>query len=314
MKNKRIIVISILILELLLLSLFIFLKKQSNYNGKYIKELSENDKIAKKLLKEIKDFNEKYNGKGGFSLDKNLKIVIYKIKPGDNLWNISKKTGLSIDTLLTLNNLDNVHIISTGTEIRIPNKDGIFYKVSPGETIEDIAKKFNVKPEDIINVNEFSDESIEEGIDIFIPKGKLPLEERLNYLGRFITPLIGRITSGFGFRKNPITKKKEFHTGIDIAQYYGAPVKASESGEVIFAGEYKGYGNLIILRHNNGYSTRYGHLSKIIVKYGEKVRQGEVIGYVGNSGSVTGPHLHFEIRRYGKAINPYFNMRWAQKW
>jgi len=313
MKNKRIIVISILILELLLLSLFIFLKKQSNYNGKYIKELSENDKIAKKLLKEIKDFNEKYNGKGGFSLDKNLKIVIYKIKPGDNLWNISKKTGLSIDTLLTLNNLDNVHIISTGTEIRIPNKDGIFYKVSPGETIEDIAKKFNVKPEDIINVNEFSDESIEEGIDIFIPKGKLPLEERLNYLGRFITPLIGRITSGFGFRKNPITKKKEFHTGIDIAQYYGAPVKASESGEVIFAGEYKGYGNLIILRHNNGYSTRYGHLSKIIVKYGEKVRQGEVIGYVGNSGSVTGPHLHFEIRRYGKAINPYFNMRWAQK-
>ena len=313
MKNKRIIVISILILELLLLSLFIFLKKQSNYNGKYIKELSENDKIAKKLLKEIKDFNEKYNGKGGFSLDKNLKIVIYKIKPGDNLWNISKKTGLSIDTLLTLNNLDNVHIISTGTEIRIPNKDGIFYKVSPGETIEDIAKKFNVKPEDIINVNEFSDESIEEGIDIFIPKGKLPLEERLNYLGRFITPLIGRITSGFGFRKNPMTKKKEFHTGIDIAQYYGAPVKASESGEVIFAGEYKGYGNLIILRHNNGYSTRYGHLSKIIVKYGEKVRQGEVIGYVGNSGSVTGPHLHFEIRRYGKAINPYFNMRWAQK-
>lgn len=295
------------------LLVLLFLKGKPDYNGKYIDSLSYNDEIAKYLLEDIKEFNKKYNGKGGGSVDSDLKIVLYKIRHGDSLWNIAQKTGLSIDTLLTINELDNVHIIQPGTVIRIPNKDGIFYKVSPGETIEDISKRFDVSIEDIININELSEESIKEGEDIFIPKGRLDLQERINYLGRFIMPVFGRITSGFGWRRHPITGRKEFHQGLDIANYYGAPVKASESGKVIFAGEYKGYGKMVIIRHSGGYSTRYAHLSQIKVKHGQYVRQGQLIGNIGKTGVATGPHLHFEIRKYGRALNPFFLLRYFAK-
>jgi murein DD-endopeptidase MepM/ murein hydrolase activator NlpD len=293
--------------------IYLITNRKIDYNAKYVETLTYEDKIAKHLLEDIKKFNKEYDGKGGKSIDKDLKIALYKIKPGDNLWNIAQKTGLSIDTLLTLNNLENVHIIPPGTEIRIPNKDGIFYKISPGETIEDIAKKFNVSVEDIININELTDEAFEEGKDIFIPKGKLPLEEKRNYLGRFIMPVFGKITSGFRIRKNPITGRKEKHTGIDIACPIFTPVKSAETGRVIFAGEYGGYGKMIIISHYAGYSTRYAHLSKINVSYGEYVKQGQIIGLVGDSGITTGPHLHFELRKYGKPINPFYMLKYTAK-
>lgn len=292
------------------LTIFFILGKSPDYNGEYINSLTPEDKIARLLLEDIKRFNQEYDGKGGGSIDTDLKIVIYKIKPGDSLWNIAKKTGLSIDTLLSINNLKNVHIIQPGTEIRIPNKDGIFYKVKPGETIESIAKKFKVPAEDIININELTDESLSEGEDIFIPKAHLDLRERINILGRFLMPVFGRITSGFGWRRHPITRRREFHTGLDIATAYGTPVRAAESGKVIFVGRYKGYGKMVIIRHSGGYSTRYAHLSRIRARYGQRVRQGQVIGYVGKTGLATGPHLHFEIRRYGRPINPFFMLRY----
>jgi len=298
-------------LVILLLSCLIFIKKP-DYNGKYISSLTPEDKTARLLLDDIKEFNKKYNGKGGID-DSDLQVVIYKIKPGDSLWNIAKKTGLSIDSLLSLNKLRNVHIIQPGTEIRIPNKDGVFYKVSPGETIESIAKEFKVPAEDIIDVNDISEDSLEEGKDIFIPKGRLDLKQRINLLGRFLMPVFGRITSGFGWRRNPITHHREFHRGLDIANACGTRVQAAESGIVIFTGIYKGYGNLVILKHSNGYSTRYGHLSRINVKYGQRVRQGGTIGYVGSTGLSTGCHLHFEIRLYGRALNPFFMLRYYAK-
>ncbi len=296
------------LLVIVIFIIFSFFSKP-DYNGKYINSLSPEDKIARLLLEDIKEFNEEYSGKGGGSINSDLKIVLYKIKPGDSLWNIAKKTGLNIDTLLSINNLKNVHIIQPGTEIRIPNKDGIFYKVKPGETIESIAKRFKVSAEDIININELSDESLKEGEDIFIPKGRFDLKQRISLLGRFLMPVFGRITSGFGWRRHPITKRREFHTGIDIANAYGTPVRAAESGKVIFAGWYRGYGKMVIIKHFGGYSTRYGHLSKIKVKYGQRVRQGRIIGYIGKTGLTTGPHLHFEIRRYGKPLNPFFLLR-----
>lgn len=300
-----------LIIAPLIIAVLIFVfSRTPDYDGKYITSLTPEDKITRLLLEDIKRFNREYDGKGGGSIDADLKVVIYKIKPGDSLWNIARKTGLSIDTLLSINNLKNVHIIQPGTEIRIPNKDGIFYKVKPGETIESIAKKFKVPAEDIININELTDESLSEGEDIFIPKAHLDLRERINILGRFLMPVLGRISSGFGWRRHPITRRRDFHTGLDIAAPYGTPVRAAESGKIIFAGRYRGYGKMVIIRHSGGYSTRYGHLSRIKAKYGQRVRQGQVIGYVGKSGLATGPHLHFEIRRYGRPINPFFMLRY----
>ncbi len=283
-----------------------------DYNGKQLHSLSPDDKIYSLLIKDI----ERFKGEGGYTVPSDLKIVIYKIKPGESLWQISRKTGLSMDTLLSINNLKNAHILQPGQEIRIPNKDGILHKIEKGETLESIAERYNVQTEDIIDVNELKDELSETNEDVkevFVANGKYNLQERINLLGRFIVPLFGRITAGFGWRIHPITHRREFHTGIDIANYYGAPVRAAESGKVIFVGRNRGYGKMIIIRHSNGYSTRYAHLSKYRVRYGQRVRQGRIIGYVGNTGLTTGPHLHFEIRRYGKPLNPYFMMRWAKK-
>ncbi|MDK2835821.1 MAG: hypothetical protein PWP21_598 [Thermosediminibacterales bacterium] len=116
--------------------------------------------------------------------------------------------------------------------------------------------------------------------------------------GRFIWPATGRISSPFGPRG------REFHTGVDIAAPYNTPIKAADSGTVTFAGWQGGYGRLVIVSHGNGFETYYAHTNKILVKVGEAVEKGEKIALVGSSGRSTGPHLHFEIRKNGKPLNP----------
>lgn len=123
--------------------------------------------------------------------------------------------------------------------------------------------------------------------------------------GRLSWPVIGAITSGFGMRRHPLLGGAPlFHTGIDIGASYGTPIRAVASGRVIFAGWYGGYGNMIIIDHGGRISTVYGHLSKIVVKVGEEVAEGDVIGYVGSTGLSTGPHLHFEVRINGDPVDP----------
>jgi murein DD-endopeptidase MepM/ murein hydrolase activator NlpD len=95
-----------------------------------------------------------------------------------------------------------------------------------------------------------------------------------------------------------------FHHGVDLRAYSGTRVYAAQAGKVIFVGWMGGYGKLVIIKHDNQYTTRYGHLSKIKVNHGQKVRDGTVIGLSGSTGYVTGPHLHFEIRYKGKSTNP----------
>lgn len=115
-----------------------------------------------------------------------------------------------------------------------------------------------------------------------------------------------RITSYFGRRFHPILKQYKPHHGIDYAASAGTPVESAGSGHVTFAGWKRGYGNFIEIRHNNGYSTAYGHLLRISkgVRPGAKVLQGDVIGLVGSTGLSTGPHLHYEVRSSGRLINP----------
>lgn len=120
----------------------------------------------------------------------------------------------------------------------------------------------------------------------------------------FIWPVNGTVTSHFGWRMHPILKVEKFHAGIDIAAPYGAEIKASAGGKVIFAGWLGGYGNTLIIDHGAGYSTLYAHCSVIIVSEGEEVSQGEIIARVGSTGYSTGPHLHFEVRFNGEPQDP----------
>ena len=118
-------------------------------------------------------------------------------------------------------------------------------------------------------------------------------------------PFKGAITSEFGHRENPFGGSQiETHKGLDIKGPIGAKVKAVAKGEVAFAGLKGGFGNCIILKHGNGYETLYGHLSKILVKPGQKIEFGQQIGDIGSTGRSTGPHLHYEIHRDGQKINP----------
>ncbi len=118
-------------------------------------------------------------------------------------------------------------------------------------------------------------------------------------------PFTGRITSSFGHRTNPFGGYSvETHRGMDIKGPMGAPVKSMAKGKVTFSGWKGGYGNCIILEHGSGFETLYGHLSKVMVKRGQKIDIGQQIGNIGSTGRSTGPHLHYEVHQHGKRINP----------
>lgn len=133
------------------------------------------------------------------------------------------------------------------------------------------------------------------------------LEKKKNILA--CTPSIkptddGWITSRFGYRKSPFTGRKEFHSGLDISNKSGKKVIATANGKVSYTGRKHLIGNLLIIDHGYGKVTKYGHLKEILVKKGQKVKRGDNIGLVGNSGRSTGPHLHYEIQINGTPVNP----------
>lgn len=120
-----------------------------------------------------------------------------------------------------------------------------------------------------------------------------------------IVPMDGYITSEFGPRIDPLTGKRHFHTGIDIASEPGTPVKATGGGEVTKVGfEARGMGIYVIIKHNSEMETLYGHLSRAVVKKGQKIKRGDIIGFVGNTGRSTGYHLHYEVKVNGLPVNP----------
>jgi murein DD-endopeptidase MepM/ murein hydrolase activator NlpD len=122
-------------------------------------------------------------------------------------------------------------------------------------------------------------------------------------------PLQGRVGSSFGQREDPINGEGAFHSGLDIDAPYGTPVRAAGDGDVADAGMNAGYGREIVLTHGHDVSTVYGHLSAIAVSLGQHVTRGQIIGYVGQSGRATGPHLHYEVRVNKVPVNPHKYLR-----
>jgi len=124
-------------------------------------------------------------------------------------------------------------------------------------------------------------------------------------------PVDGNISSHFGNRDHPRSGEPQFHTGVDIAADPGRPVRATADGVVSFADWSGGSGNLIALEHGNGFSTYYAHNKMLNVKVGHKVKRGDIIGYIGSTGNSTGPHVHYEVWKEGKPVNPvtYFEGR-----
>ena len=231
-----------------------------------------------------------------------MQFEIYTVKKDDSLWNIAKKTGLSIDTIIACNKLKHAHLLSIGTELQLPIIDGILYRKRLEEDASEIASKYTISKKKL----EFFNPDMKTNRVVFIPGVSFSLDERLKRLGHmFFRPIAAnRISSRWGMRIHPISRKREFHAGIDLAAPIGAPIYSAKGGTVISSGYSIGYGRMVVISHGDNYKTRYAHLSKIRVKVGQRVASGQVIGNCGSSGRSTGPHLHFEVIRKGKPINP----------
>lgn len=132
------------------------------------------------------------------------------------------------------------------------------------------------------------------------------VEERLKYLSCYPDkwPTYGKMSSKFGYRIHPISRKRDFHTGIDIANSSGTPIYAAGNGKVIFSGYKNGYGRTIMIDHGYGYVTVYAHNRTLLAEKGDKIKKGEKIAKMGRTGTSTGNHLHFEVRKYGTQIDP----------
>mgnify|MGYP005844682793 CR=1 FL=1 len=183
--------------------------------------------------------------------------------------------------------------------------------VAEGETLLEIAIAWGVDPDDLAEINDLADRDwLTVGQRLLIPTGgreqvRAVVSSRGSAPGpRFIWPLRGNITTYFGERG--WLWVGGYHTGLDIAGSHGDPVRASESGTVLEAGwaETRGYGRYVKIDHGQGYQTLYAHLSTIRVEEGQKVSRGEHLGDVGSTGVSTGPHLHFELRLYGRPVDP----------
>lgn len=124
-------------------------------------------------------------------------------------------------------------------------------------------------------------------------------------LASLVYPIMGpRMSSDFGIRKHPIRKSRQHHHGIDLAAPRGAFIRSIAAGQVIYADPFGGYGRVVVVKHANGLTSHYGHCDTLKVSIGNQVKAGDILGTVGSSGLSTGPHLHFEIRKYGKPQDP----------
>lgn len=226
----------------------------------------------------------------------------YRIAPGENFWAVAKRFDLNIDTLVSFNEVPKVHVIPANYGLQIPMIDGVLIKRNGNINLDEVSQRYRIDKRKILFFNpDFYSLS-----NVFLPGAYFNLEERMGKLGaEFLKPLKNiYITSLYGLRIHPITKKRQFHYGVDIRGAYGELVYSAKGGRVIYAGFASGFGNMVVVAHNKGYVSKYAHLSKIAIKNGVRIAAQQVIGQVGNTGISTGPHLHFEVWKNGKPIDP----------
>lgn len=252
---------------------------------------------------------------------------VYVVRKGDSLFTIAKMFGVSVNTILTANDMKKGEKLLEDDVLFILPISGLEHTVTNGQTLKSIAKLYKVDINDIAFYNNIAqDAKLTVGDELVIPGGEMadeggdkpasnlksaPARDKnyydthpiQNIAGYFIDPVpTGRKTQGLHGPGN---------RGIDIGAPKGTPIYASAPGTVLIAktGWSGGYGNMVILQHPNGTKTLYGHMTKLGTKTGEKVARGEIIGYVGSTGRSTGPHVHFEVFN---ARNPGSDWSWAK--
>ena len=277
-------------------------------------------------------------GKGQASVARG--ILTYTVESGDTLFGIAGDFGLSPESILWSNYgtlRDDPDLLSIGQRLIIPPANGVVVTVEGGDTVESIARRLKVGEAALvgepINLLARASDALQVGRLVFVPGGQRetivwqlpkPVEVRVNaggvkvysvgVCGEVAIPRLGanvyaypvntRYLSGYNYSAS--------HPGLDFAGRLGDPIYAADSGTVIYAGYSLGangapvgYGQYVVIDHGNGYQTLYAHASQLFVRCGQQVTRGAQIAAVGSVGKSTGPHLHFELRLGGAALNPW---------
>jgi murein DD-endopeptidase MepM/ murein hydrolase activator NlpD len=234
-----------------------------------------------------------------------LSFFVYAPQKTDTIFSLAARLNLPYETIATLNGLSQAQEFLGGRDILIPNMPGIFVPLHPTNALEDMMASWRLSGD-------------KPGEKIVIKTGQTEKElvyyrgERFHTIERayflkilFLFPLDHAVvSSNFGLRSDPFTGHPGFHSGIDLVAPLGSYVCAAREGVVKETGFNQSYGNFVRIGHPAGYETLYGHLSAILVKMNDKVTAGMPVGKVGMTGHTTGPHLHFEVLKNGKPINP----------
>ncbi len=247
------------------------------------------------------------------------KPSVYTVKEGDTIASIAANFNISVNTVLWANGLNSREVIKVGDHLTILPVTGVQHTVTSGDTVLALANDYDAKVSDIVEFNNLGDGSrLSIGQKIIIPDGYITPETAPQIVPSDTriardseegpTPPPAPVTgSGFIWPTTTRSISQGFrwgHTGLDIDNRSRPPVFAASDGTVEFTGWLGGYGNLLILNHGGGLTTYYAHLDKFYVTKGQSVAKGAAIAKMGSTGRSTGPHVHFEVRRNGRPVNP----------
>lgn len=248
-------------------------------------------------------FNRGRNQENPETLAESLTIYSYNPSESGDLFQLAARCNIPYAALATLNRLSGPSDIRPGRMLLLPSMPGLFIPESPGTDLEQLLVSARAGEEGI-SLTFRRQDAVEHFY--FIPGADFSASERIFFLhSGFRFPLRNyRLTSSFGPRVNPVTGVPGFHGGLDLAAPEGTDVYAVREGVVIETAENSVYGKYVMIRHGESWVSLYGHLSAITALLNSSVRSGSLIGRVGSTGQSTGPHLHFELRQNGKALDP----------
>lgn len=261
--------------------------KAKKGDEKFLEE-SEKAKLTILMANEIKSASDK---------KKQFKVVTYKVKRNETLSEIATRYKVSMESIAGSSNINLEETLYPGQILQIPNKQGLLYKFKAGDTVAKVASLYKVNLDEILEENKLDDlDILRPGQKVFLPGAVIP-----DPAPKWVVPVSSHVvTSNYGWRTFP---QHKFHEALDLKANYEA-VMAARNGKVVFSGWMGGYGNAIVIEHNDDFKTLYAHNSRLNVKRGDYVVAGKKIATSGCTGYCFGPHLHFEVIHKGKSVNP----------
>lgn len=279
--------------------------------GEIISDEALNDDGGIEILDEgeFQVFVKEYDINITKSVADNSKTVIsyYVVQEGDSLYKIAAKLKVNMNVLIANNPSVRGGKLKIGQQLKVLSGNSIEYEVVKGDSLVKIANKFGVKMSDLLDNNKLETTQLKLGQKLIVKNAnpssiKTEVKKIMGFKLHWPVKWAGA-TSPFGKRFHPVLGRTIFHKGVDLRAKF-VPLFASEDGKVTRANWSSGYGKLIIIKHSDGYETRYAHLNKMNVRAGQWVKKGQLIGQTGKTGRITGPHLHFEVRKNEVPLNP----------